>query len=71
LIDPRSGQPAETDAISVTVVAHRVALAEVYAKTALILGVESGRDWLDSVPEAEGLLVRNDGKLISTDGLSV
>jgi thiamine biosynthesis lipoprotein len=69
-IDPRSGQPAETDAISVTVVAHRVALAEVYAKTALILGVESGRDWLNSVPEAEGLLVRNDGKQITTAGLS-
>jgi thiamine biosynthesis lipoprotein len=70
LIDPRSGQPAETDAVSVTVVAHRVALAEVYAKTALILGVEAGRNWLNKVPEAEGLLVRDDGRLITTDGLS-
>lgn len=70
LIDPRSGQPAETDAISVTVVAHRVALAEVYAKTALILGTEAGRSWLNSIPETEGLLVRDDGQLITTDGLS-
>jgi thiamine biosynthesis lipoprotein len=70
LIDPRSGQPAETDAVSVTVIAHRVALAEVYAKTALILGVEAGRDWLNSIPNTEGLLIRDDGQLITTDGLS-
>jgi thiamine biosynthesis lipoprotein len=69
LIDPRSGQPAETDAVSVTVIAHRVALAEVYAKTALIMGVEAGRDWLNDLPEAEGLLIRDDGQLITTDGL--
>ena len=71
LIDPRTRQPADTDAVSVTVIAQRVALAEVYAKTALILGVEAGRHWLNQVPEAEGLLVRDDGKLITTDGLSM
>jgi thiamine biosynthesis lipoprotein len=70
LIDPRSGQPAETDVISATVIAHRVALAEVYAKTALILGAEAGRRWLDSLPETEGLLIRNDGQLVYTDGFS-
>jgi thiamine biosynthesis lipoprotein len=70
LIDPRTGQPAETDAVSVTVIAPRVALAEVYAKAALILGAEAGRDWLNRTPEVEGLLVRNDGQLITTDGLS-
>jgi thiamine biosynthesis lipoprotein len=70
LIDPRSGQPATTDAVSVTVIAQRTALAEVYAKTALILGVEAGRDWLNRVPEMEGLLVRDDGQLIMTDGFN-
>jgi len=70
LIDPRSGQPAETDAVSVTVVADRVALAEIYAKTALILGVDAGYNWLSSLPEAEGLLIHSDGRLIATHGLS-
>jgi len=70
LIDPRTRQPAKTNAVSVTVIAQRVALAEVYAKTALILGVEAGRYWLNKVPEAEGLLVRDDGRLITTDGFS-
>lgn len=70
LIDPRTGQPAETDAVSVTVVAHRVAIAEVYAKAALILGVEAGRTLLDSAPEVEGLLIRADGRLILTHGFA-
>jgi thiamine biosynthesis lipoprotein len=68
LIDPRTGQPAESDVVSVTVVAHRAALAEVFAKTALILGAEAGLAWLHSIPEAEGVLVRDNGELQFTDG---
>lgn len=70
LIDPRTGQPAETDAVSVTVVAHRAALAEVYAKAALILGVDAGRAFLNDVPEVEGLFIRAGGELIFTDGFT-
>jgi thiamine biosynthesis lipoprotein len=70
LIDPRTGQPAETDVVSVTVIAHRVAVAEVFAKTALILGSEAGLNWLNGMVGIEGLLVQNDGQLIFTDGFS-
>lgn len=70
LIDPRTGLPADTDAVSATVIAPRAALAEVYAKTALIQGVEAGQRWLDSIPDVEGLLIRNNGQLIATHGLS-
>ena len=38
LIDPRTGQPAETDWLSVTVVAPHAATAEVYAKVLLMAG---------------------------------
>jgi thiamine biosynthesis lipoprotein len=38
LIDPRSGLPAETDWVSVTVWAEEAAEAEVYAKALLIAG---------------------------------
>ncbi len=38
LIDPRTQQPAETDWLSVTVVADHAAKAEVYAKSLLIGG---------------------------------
>ncbi|HXV97352.1 MAG TPA: FAD:protein FMN transferase, partial [Anaerolineae bacterium] len=46
LIDPRTGQPAQTDALSVSVVAERTVLAEIYAKVALILGAEQGLAYL-------------------------
>lgn len=38
LIDPRTGRPAETDWLSVTVIAPHAADAEVYAKALLIVG---------------------------------
>jgi thiamine biosynthesis lipoprotein len=38
LIDPRSGQPAETDWLSVSVIAPHASTAEVYAKALLIAG---------------------------------
>ena len=68
LIDPRTGQPAASDAVSVTVIAARTALAEIYAKAALILGTEASLPWLNCVPEVEALLVRSDGQLLFTEG---
>ncbi len=46
LIDPRSGQPAQTDALSVSVIARRTLVAEVHAKAALLLGAEAGLAYL-------------------------
>lgn len=42
IIDPRTGKSAETDLVSVTVVAHETALADILAKSILILGREAG-----------------------------
>lgn len=60
LIDPRTGQPAESDLWSVTVVADRCEQAEVAAKVAFILGSKRGADFLRRHRIA-GLLVRADG----------
>lgn len=61
VIDPRSGRPAETDLLSVTVVAETVTEAETAAKTVLILGSREGLNWLEDHPGQAGLLVREDG----------
>ena len=47
LIDPRTGRPAETDLVEVSVLAPSGAEAEVLAKTALLLGREAGARFLD------------------------
>lgn len=56
LIDPRSGRPAATDVISVSVVGGRVFTAEIYAKVALILGLEKGLAFLEGLPDVEGAI---------------
>jgi thiamine biosynthesis lipoprotein len=47
LIDPRTGLPADTDLVEVSVLAPTGAEAEVLAKTALLLGRAAGARFLD------------------------
>lgn len=46
LIDPRTGRPANSDLAQVTVISPTATAADVYGKTALILGSREGFDWL-------------------------
>ncbi len=70
LIDPRTGEPAATDALSVTVVAQRTVLAEIFAKVALILGATAGLDYLANLAGVEGLIYTADGHILTTPGLA-
>lgn len=69
IIDPRTGAPAATDLLSVTVVAGSAAEAEAAAKAALILGSGEGAAWLAARPWLAALLVRADGLAIRTANL--
>jgi FAD:protein FMN transferase len=64
IIDPRSGQPAQTNILSATIVAPDGPLAEMAAKVALILGSRVGLAWLDARPTLAGLLVLEDGRIL-------
>lgn len=61
IIDPRTGQPAETDILTATVIAPDAVQAEAAAKSVLILGSQAGLQWLDSFPDLAGLLVLQNG----------
>ena len=69
IIDPRTGQPAATDLMSVTVVAPSTAEAEMAAKSVLILGSVDGLAWLEARRGLAGLLIREDRTLIATRSL--
>lgn len=70
LIDPRSGQPAETDLSTVTVVAPDAAWADACALTAMLMGSRDGLDWLEGLEGGEeALLVCQDGRRLATSGL--
>lgn len=62
IIDPRTGEPAETDLASATVEAPTVAEAEVLAKTVLLMGRAQGLAHLER-RSRRGLLITNDGSL--------
>jgi thiamine biosynthesis lipoprotein len=66
IIDPRTGLPAETDLLSVTVVAQDVSQAEAAAKTVLILGSDEGLEWLNTQPTMDGILVLEDGRQLKS-----
>jgi len=64
IIDPRTGQPAETDVFSATVIAPDVRQAEMATKTALILGSQAGLAWLEAQTSLTGMLVLEDGQVL-------
>ena len=63
IIDPHTGQPADTDVLSATVIAADAAAAETAAKQVLLLGSDAGLCWIDAQPGAAALLVTNDGAI--------
>jgi thiamine biosynthesis lipoprotein len=69
LIDPRTAQPVENSLACVTVVAPSVRLADVLAKTALILGAEEGRQFIEQQPGCSALFIQKDGSFIRTVNL--
>ena len=64
IINPLTGQPAETDVLTVTVVAPTVMEAEAAAKAALILGRENGLQWIESDPALAGLFILDNGEVL-------
>jgi thiamine biosynthesis lipoprotein len=72
LIDPRTGQPAESDVLAATVIHSEAALAEAYAKVVIILGAEAGMQWITQQPQRAALVVRKNGEvLVTADFLSL
>jgi len=68
LIDPRTSEPSDSDALQVTVITESTVLADYHAKVALLSGVEDGLRYLEQTPDVEGLIVCTSG-VLSTSGL--
>jgi thiamine biosynthesis lipoprotein len=66
LIDPRRGEPAVTDWLSVTTIAQHAASAEVFAKALLIAGSAHAMDTLAVNNEIAFIAVDRQGKLWGT-----
>lgn len=68
LIDPQTGQPAQTDVLTATVFAPEAAVAEAWATATLIAGADAG---IDNLLEHDlaGLVIGRDGRILATPAM--
>ncbi|HET9910909.1 MAG TPA: FAD:protein FMN transferase [Anaerolineales bacterium] len=64
IIDPATNQPADTDLLTVTVIAPNVMEAEAAAKAAFILGSRVGLEWIETHPRFAALFILEDGQVL-------
>jgi thiamine biosynthesis lipoprotein len=67
LIDPRTGEPAETNWLSVTVISPFITAAEVYAKALLIGGEGDAARLAAQRPELAYIVVKSDGNIFCSE----
>jgi len=66
LIDPRTGLPAKTEWLSVTVICPDVIAADIYAKTILIGGVNLAQKMIETNPDLTYIAVDPQGNLVGS-----
>jgi len=66
IIDPRTGAPSQSDVVRASVIAPTLVMADVVARTLMILGQHAGFAWLAMHPECAALLHCNDGQTVTS-----
>ncbi len=66
LIDPRTGEPAKTEWLSVTVIGPDIIAADVYAKAILIGGQQFATKLIQAKPEINFIAVDQQGSLVGS-----
>lgn len=70
IIDPRTGYPA-TDIISVTVFAPKAELADALATSVFVMGIETGLDRINQLPNIECIIIDKDGKIFTSNQIKI
>jgi thiamine biosynthesis lipoprotein len=69
ILDPRTGYPAESGLISVSVVTEKSLVADVLSTVVFIAGLEKGLECLRNFPQTEAILVDTELQIHVTQGL--
>ncbi|MFQ6090863.1 MAG: FAD:protein FMN transferase, partial [Candidatus Bipolaricaulia bacterium] len=67
-LDPATGRPAR-GAISVTIIAPTALEADALATGVFVLGPKPGMELIERLPEVEGVIVGQGGKIYKSSGL--
>ena len=69
ILDPATGMPAETDLVSATIVARRSLDCDGYSTTALMMGAEAARPFIEGIEGVEAVLITARDEVLWTSGL--
>lgn len=64
LVDPRTGRPSQSGILAVTVFAPSALEADIFAKTALIMGQEEGMEFLEGKGSCGAIMFLSNGKAL-------
>lgn len=70
IIDPRTGYPA-TGILSVTVFAPQAELADALATSVFVMGIETGIDRIEQLPNIECIIIDENGILHKSTGIQI
>jgi thiamine biosynthesis lipoprotein len=69
ILDPRTGYPAESGLVSVTIIAESALAADALSTIVFVAGMEKGLECLRSFPQTEAVLVDTELQVYVTHGL--
>lgn len=70
ILDPQTGMPAVTDAVSATIVAPRSIDCDGYSTTVLMLGAAEGIAFAEELPGVEAVVIDTDDQVSWTSGIA-
>ena len=69
ILDPKTGRPAESDLLSVTIVTDNGTMADAYSTALYVMGETAACDFWASQQDFDMVLVTVDGRVVYTPGL--
>lgn len=70
IIDPRTGYPA-TGILSVTVFAPKAELADALATSVFVMGIETGIDRIDQLPDVDCIIIDENGGIHTSSNIEI
>ncbi|MEE8722808.1 MAG: FAD:protein FMN transferase [Eggerthellaceae bacterium] len=69
ILDPKTGEPAQTDLLSVTVVSKRSLDGDGYTTALIAMGADRALAFCEDLPDVECVAVTTDGDVLATSGI--
>lgn len=68
VLDPFSGFPSDNGLVSVTILSDNSTQGDALSTTCLLLGLDKGRELIESLPDVDALFIMEDGTQHTTEG---